>query len=391
MQDAFAVDPVSRASSFVATNPGLTAAVAIGVVVTVVVVAYLVFRRRRPNGVRFKNALAEHDDVAILMHPNPDPDAMAAAIGVACLARQVGTRPTIQFPGQIRRQENRAFRTVLDLDFDRIAHVSDLAAEAVVLVDHNTPRGFAGAPGILPFAVVDHHPGDGSGERFTDVRTDYGATASIVAEYLADVGAKPVPPDIHESEVDATYTVPSGTATGLLYGILADTKHLTNGASAPDYEAAGYLHGGIDDDALDRIANPQVDAETLEIKAQAIAGRQVDGSFAVSDVGTVSNTDAIPQAADELITLEGVSAVVVVGEREGTVHLSGRSRDDRVHMGRALEHVVDDTTGGSAGGHARMGGGTLPTPAAAATDGGSEVIDRDAVVDHVFAALNGDV
>ena len=95
----------------------------------------------------------------------------------------------------------------------------------------------------------------------------------------------------------------------------------------------GSLAPGVDEDALDRIANPQVSGETLDVKARAIAGRQVEGSFAVSDVGTLSNADAIPQAADELITLEGITAVVVVGERDGTVHLSGRSRDDRVHMG----------------------------------------------------------
>ncbi|MFC6726895.1 bifunctional oligoribonuclease/PAP phosphatase NrnA, partial [Halobium palmae] len=183
-------------------------------------------------GARFRSVLAGRDEVAVLMHPNPDPDAMAAAIGVACLAEQVDTDTTLQFSGQIRHQENRAFRTVLDLDLERIDHVSDLACSDVVLVDHNTPRGFGGAGGVLPLAVVDHHPGEGAGEEFTDVRTDYGSCSSIVAEYMQDIGAKPVPPDQHASEIDAAYTVPSTVATGLLYGILADTKHLTAGAAA---------------------------------------------------------------------------------------------------------------------------------------------------------------
>ncbi|PYZ02943.1 hypothetical protein C8039_09855 [Halogeometricum sp. wsp3] len=63
--------------------------------------------------------------------------------------------------------------------------------------------------------------------------------------------------------------------------------------------------------------------------------------YAFSDVGEVSNTDAIPQAADELETLEGVSAVVIVGEKEGTMRIAERSRDDRVHIGRAIEAVVE--------------------------------------------------
>ncbi len=381
MQTAGYADAIARAERFAQQNPELVAAAA-AVVMVSIVAALSLLRYRRPIGVRFKEALANKERVAVLMHPDPDPDAMAAAIGIARLAEQVGCEPTVQFTGQIRHQENRAFRNVLDLDIEAIDHVSELAAEAVVLVDHNQPRGFEGAHGVLPFAVVDHHPGEGTGEEFTDVRTDYGAAASIVAEYFQDVGGKPVPPDVHESEVDARFTLPSRESTGLLYGILADTRHLTTGAAAADFTAAASLAPGVDEDALDRIANPQVSGETLDVKARAIAGRQVEGSFAVSDVGTLSNADAIPQAADELITLEGITAVVVVGEREGTVHLSGRSRDDRVHMGRALENAVEDVPNAGAGGHARMGGGQFPA---------DEEVSREALVERIFDSLEGDV
>ncbi|AKU06870.1 MULTISPECIES: DHH family phosphoesterase [Haloferax] len=376
--------------SFVRAHPEIAAAlvVALGALSLVV---YAAIRFKRPMGTRFAEALEDVDEVAVLMHPNPDPDAMAAAIGVACLAEQVGTTPTIQFAGQIRHQENRAFRTVLDLDLDPIDHVSDLAAEAVVLVDHNAPRGFAGAEGVLPYAVVDHHPGDGTGEVFTDVRTDYGACSSIIAEYFRDVGAKPVPPDMHASEVNASYTVPSQVATGLVYGILTDTKHLTAGCSAADFDAAGFLFPGVNEDHLDRIANPEVSREVLEAKARAIAGRDVRGPFAVADIGTISNVDAIPQAADELIQLEGVTAAVVCGERESNVYLSGRSRDDRVHMGRTLEAALDHYRGASAGGHARMGGGQIIRPDAVTDGGNGESIARDELIEHVFEALSGDI
>ncbi len=54
-----------------------------------------------------------------------------------------------------------------------------------------------------------------------------------------------------------------------------------------------------------------------------------------------------------------MTAVVVYGESDGTIHLSGRSRDDRVHMGETLRHAVSDIPMANAGGHARMGGGQL--------------------------------
>ena len=383
-------DAFAEAEGFVRANPELTAAALVALLV-IAASTYAFIRLRSVPGVKFRRLLADRDEIVVLMHPNPDPDAMAAAVGVASLAKQVDVEATVQFPGQIRHQENRAFRTVLDLELDRIGHVSDLAAEFVVLVDHNEPRGFGGADGVLPAAVVDHHPGDGTGEHFTDVRTDYGATASIVAEYFKENDAIPVPPDKHASETGGDFTLSTEAATGLLYGILSDTKNLTVGASESDFAAAGYVYPGVDQDRLDRIANPAVDAEVLEVKARAIAGRQVEGSFAVADVGGVNNVDAIPQAADELIQLEGISAVVVLGERDETVHLSGRSRDDRVHMGNALESVLEEFKHGGGGGHARMGGGTVEPLTDPTGEEEVEPVDRNALCDGLFRAMAGDV
>ncbi len=148
----------------------------------------------------------------------------------------------------------------------------------------------------------------------------------------------------------------------------------------------------MDEHCLDRIANPQVSAEVLEIKSRAITEREVRGSFAVCNVGALSNADAIPQAADELMHLEGVTAVVVYGRREDTLHISGRSRDDRVHMGKALQMAVTDIPGANAGGHARMGGGQVPVESAVVA-GGMEAglwLERE-FTDGIFDALNGNV
>jgi nanoRNase/pAp phosphatase (c-di-AMP/oligoRNAs hydrolase) len=321
---------------------------------------YALHQFTQPSGVRFVSLLADHDSVSVLTHPNPDPDAMAAAMGVASLADQVDTGATVRFPGQIRHQENRVFRNVLDVTLNPLERASDIEEEAVILVDHNRPRGFTDSEDVCPVAVVDHHLGDGRGEAFTDVRTEYGACSSIVAEYFQDVDAVPIPPDRSEAEFDATYRLPSDEATGLYFGILTDTNRLTAGVDQADVDASGYLAAAVDEGLLTRIADPQVSAEVLETKAAAIRERDVEGPFAISDVGDVSNVDAIPQAADELIRLEGVTAAIVCGTRDGMVYLSGRSRDDRVNMGRAIEAALEDIPQASGGGHARMGGGQIP-------------------------------
>jgi nanoRNase/pAp phosphatase (c-di-AMP/oligoRNAs hydrolase) len=381
-----AEEAVRQAVAFARSQPELLAAVVAGLV-AVVGGGYVLRWVTRPAGVRFASMLAEHEEIAVLTHPKPDPDAMAAAMGVASLAEQVGTDATLNFPGKIRHQENRAFRNVLRLDLDCIERAEDLGSESVVLVDHNESRGFSGAGRVRPIAVVDHHPGGGEGEIFTDVRTGYGACSSVIAEYFEDLDATPVSPESTESETESTYVVPSRVATGLFFGILTDTNRLTSGIDPADFAASSYLSAGVDESALDRIANPQVSAETLEIKATAIRERQVDGAFAISDVGDISNVDAIPQAADELILLEGITAAVVYGARNGVLHLSGRSRDDRVHMGRVIDAALTDIPGGNGGGHARMGGGQI------AIDDGEFVWPgrRNTLTDRLWRALEGDL
>jgi len=381
-----AEDFVRRAVTFAQSHPELLAALLVSLVV-LIGGGYILHQLTRPAGVQFASVLAEYDEVSILTHPNPDPDAMAAAMGVASLAEQVDTEATIQFPGQIRHQENRAFRNVLEAELDSLERAEDLKSQDVILVDHNEPRGFSGSETVRPVAVVDHHPGDGRGQAFTDVRTEYGACSSVIAEYFEDLDATPVPPETHESEIGSRYVVPSTVATGLFFGILTDTNRLTEGMVPADFAASGYLSPGIDESLLDRIANPQVSAETLEIKATAIREREVEGAFAISDVGDISNVDAIPQAADELILLEGITAAIVYGTRNGVLHLSGRSRDDRVHMGRVIEGVLDDIPGGNGGGHPRMGGGQIVLDE-------SEFVwpaRRTALTDRLWRGLEGDL
>jgi len=378
----------ARVSSFASESPLLAAAVVAAAILVLLGAGLLIRWFRRTPGERFRHVLAEAEAVTVLMHPNPDPDAMAAALGTAHVAESAGTEATLRYSGQIRHQENRAFRTVLGVEAEAIESAEDLGGE-VVLVDHNEPRGFRGSEAITPYAVVDHHPGGGSGREHTDIRPEYGACATIIAEYAEELGLEPGALAAEENG-DAESALPAPIATGLLYGILADTSHLTRGCSPAEFDASAYLYHGVDEDDLDRIANPPVDAEVLDTKARAITARRLRAPFAVADVGSVSNLDAIPQAADELLGLEGVSAVVVYGDKDETLHLSGRSRDDRVHMGEALEAVVADIPMADAGGHARMGGGQLSIPHMEGLREESGIA-RDELEERIFGALSGEV
>jgi nanoRNase/pAp phosphatase (c-di-AMP/oligoRNAs hydrolase) len=392
MPSAAVVDGAADAIDFLPSpldNPLIAAALAVTVVVFVIAIGVFLYLRRRPAG-KFARLLRKRDDVAVLMHPNPDPDAMSCALAVSEIADNYDTEATMYYPGQIRHHENRAFEAVLDVEFKRIEHAEGIEQDDVVLVDHNKPRDFPNAETIDPIAVIDHHPGDGTGENFTDVRTDLGACATIFAEYFADLGWTLSDPDDEGVDPDAPNVLPSIISTGLLHGILADTKHLTDGCTDEDFEAVKFLRDGVDEGKLGRMENPDMDAESMEVKARAITDRNVKAAFAVSDVGTISNADAIPQAADELQRLEGINAVVVFGDKDGVIRLSGRSDDDRVHMGKTLKAVAADIPVAEAGGHARMGGGTISIEHMEGI-GPSEGLTREELIDELFAAMNGEL
>ena len=367
-----------RAVGGVLEQPELAVVVLLLLLVVVLVVGVVWRYIRTTPADRFVSALADRDRVAVLMHPNPDPDAMASAMAVEELADAVDTEAVVQYPGQIRHPENRAFETVLQCDFQRIERADELAATQVVLVDHNEPRGFEGADRIFPYAVVDHHPGDGKGTAFTDVRPGRGSCSGIFAEYLRQRG--------WSNGEGGSRRIPAALATALLYGIQSDTTSFTRGCTPAEFDAAAYLFPAADADSLERIANPQVDSETLDVKAKAIAERNVERSFLVSHVGGASNRDALPAAADELIRLEGVTVAVVSGERDGSLHLSGRSQDDRVHMGKTLEAALESVPDASAGGHARMGAGEVRLPSSAT---GRE--EHPELEEKLFAAMNGEL
>lgn len=341
-------------------------AIAVALVVAVLLGAYAYYRWRagRKPGRRFERLLGDSPGLAVLVHPNPDPDAMATALGVQTLADALDVEAHIFHPGGLRHHENRAFRTVLGLDLESIDRREDLGERDVVLVDHGVPRGFDGADAVEPIAIIDHHDDPPMEAEFVDVRPDYGACASIFVEYLQTLGAR------IDAE-DGLQLTPE-VATALAYGIHTDTNRLTRGATYREFEALRYLFPAVDDDKLDRVANPSIEAKVLESKAKAIINREVRDCYCVSDIGSVPSTDTVPIAAEELLRLEGVTSAVALGTFDGTIYLSGRTTDDRVHMGKTLERTLEDLAGAGGGGHSRMGGGQLPLEALeeSAEDGG---------------------
>ena len=310
------------------------------------------------------------DHLAVVTHDNPDPDAIASAVALGALAERADCEVTICYYGEISHQENRAFVNLLEFDLRNLDADSPDELDAFdgfALVDHSRAGVNDQLPPETPIdIVIDHHPPRVPIEaRFVDLRSGVGATSTLLVDYL------------QRFNVD----IPTPIATGLLFGIQVDTKDFRREVAAADFEAAAQLVTNADMATLQRIEDPSVSPETLSVIGRAIANREQEGSVLLTGVGEISDRDALAQAADRLLNLEGVQATMVYGVVDGTIYASARARGADIDLGEALRDAFGQI--GSAGGHADMAGAQIDL-------GMITVDDRDESLEEIVRSIVSD-
>ena len=282
--------------------------------------------------------------LAIVVHDNPDPDAISSAMGLKEIASSVGVKAEILYKGKIGHHENKAFVNLLDIELDQSKDFSASDYKKIALIECSSP----GVNNLLPQStqvsiVIDHHQANADEVKaeYVDIRPNIGATATIMTKYL------------QELEIP----VKTELATALLYGIKVDTDDFRRNTDPADLTAAAYLSPLANHDILSRIETPSRAIEEIDVLGEAIKNRQIKGSYLISNVGTIRNRDALAQAADYLLTLEGITTTLVFGLGEDRIYISGRSRDDRVNIGKVMQDAFGED---KAGGHATLAGAQIP-------------------------------
>ncbi|MCQ1536884.1 potassium transporter TrkA [Methanosarcina sp. KYL-1] len=281
--------------------------------------------------------------LAIVIHDNPDPDAISSGLALKEISKSLGVDANILYHGRIGHQENKAFVNLLGIDLSKMEEYDLEDFDEIALIDCAIP----GVNNMLPpnsyvGIVIDHHP-PGESEikaEYIDIRPNFGATATIMTKYLQQLN------------INISKTL----ATALLYGIRTDTQDFKRKTDPADLSAASYLYPLSNHDILDQLERPSMAIETLEVLGEAIRNRQVIGSYLLSNVGNIRDRDTLPQAADYLLSLEGISTTVVFGVTEERIYISGRSNDIRVNLGEIMRQAF----GEDAGGHANAAGAQIP-------------------------------
>jgi len=286
--------------------------------------------------------------VLILMQDNPDPDAIASAAAVRELvASHLHKRALIGYGGICGRAENRAMMTTLHIEAHRVTPSDVLCAKTVCLVDcqpytGNNALHTARAAEI----VIDHHllprPAVWTAE-FADVRPEYGATSTILYEYLRA----------------ACVDISENLATALFYGVQSDTQDLGRQAASPDICAFQDLFLLANKKKLARIRRAAVPPRYFAALQGGLTHCVVAGKTVISYIPEHGTPDMMAEVADLMLRLSGTRVSVCYGLYGDVIHISVRGYDARSNVGRRLKRAVRGL--GTGGGHRSMAGGQVPT------------------------------
>ncbi|MGQ0604539.1 MAG: DHH family phosphoesterase [Anaerolineales bacterium] len=346
------------------------------------------------------DVLGSHRDERhlIVLHSFPDPDALSSAFAHRLLSAAFGITADIVHGGRLSHPQNIALVKLLGIELTPYSEGLTLDGYAGAVFLDNQGAAADGlvhaveAAQIPPIIIVDHHePQNRLRAEFTDIRR-VGATATLYAEYLerGDVVA------LDKSRKDHVLA-----ATALMHGILTDTDGLIH-AGAEDFQAVAFLSQFRDAALLKQIVQQARSKQTMEVIRRALGNRMAVESFSIAGIGYLraEDRDAIPQAADFLITEENVHTAIVyglvVGER-GEESLIGSLRTSKITLDpdEFIKTVFGKNAAGRYFGGGKLAAGAFEIPVEfLAGDHGDEFRDRkwlvyDSQVKHKVLAKLG--
>jgi len=265
---------------------------------------------------QFRKTLERHrgERQVIVLQDFPDPDALSSAWTYKLIAQKFDIPTDIVYAGTLSHQENIALVKLTGIPLQRwtvqAVKTKDLSIyRGVVLIDNQgTTSQLMGAlrEANIPITVIiDHHSlQDDLTAEFVDIRTHARATATILTQYIQAGLIK----------LDGNISEHVKCATALMHGLRSDTNRLMQ-AQEEDFLAAAYISRFYDTQLLNAVLQSARSRPVMDVIERSLKNRTVQNSFSISGVGFLryDDRDAIPQAADFLVTEDNVHTAVVYG------------------------------------------------------------------------------
>lgn len=274
-----------------------------------------------------------------LIQDFPDPDALSSAWAYRLICKNYNIDCDIYYGGTLSHQENIALVRLTGLPAKRWNPQNNLGPDlskyqSYVLLDTQGTTcqltRIVEESNLNLFLVVDHHaPQKEVSANLVDLRPHIRATATILTQYL-------------QSEelltLDRSNSTHVKCATALMHGLRSDTNNLMHAAEA-DFMAAAYLSNYYDPQLLAAILQASRSKRVMDVIERSLRNRKLQNNVSIAGVGYLryDDRDAIPQAADFLITEENVHTAVVYG----IVHDEGEEREVVIGSLRTSKITLD--------------------------------------------------
>jgi nanoRNase/pAp phosphatase (c-di-AMP/oligoRNAs hydrolase) len=290
---------------------------------------------------QYQRYFADADRVLILLHNDPDPDALASGLALRNLLRRTKTTAIIGAIQGVTRPENLRMANMLDIHVEQVTPASLREFERIATVDVQ-PHYFVGLLNRVDL-VIDHHPEQpGYSAVFKDIRADYGSTCTILTEHLRAV-------DVNISE---------RTATAMLYAIKSDTLFFARHTNRVDLEAFTFLYPLADAALIRKMEGAEITLERLEYVTRASQGGIMRDQVFCAFLGEAPREDFVPYTADFFLQLEDVKWTIVAAIVKGSLVVSVRNLGYSRNAGEFVKRWFADI--GSAGGHRAMAKAVVP-------------------------------
>ncbi len=271
-----------------------------------------------------------------------DPDSMASAMAVKRLLSRRVEGVTIAHPNEIKRVNNLVMQKLLKIPLVKLKSVLPEEHTKIVLLDSQPPHN----PEIAEFeydAVIDHHPAtEGWEAAFVDIRSDYGATSSMLTEYLKAARIKPA----------------VALATALFYGIKVDTQNFTKKAAPQDVLCFQYLFKRINQNLLNRIETADFRKYDLKYFKAALQNMKFSKNRIYAHLGRVANPDILVIVADFFTHVSDIGWVIVSGRCGDKLIVIFRCDGYKKDAGKLAKKVFGRL--GAAGGHRQSARAEIP-------------------------------
>jgi len=291
---------------------------------------------------RFYDQFSHDDHVLIVI--NADPDAIASAMAVKRLLWRKVSSVTISNINIIKRPDNIAMIRLLGVNLVPVKDIVKECFSRFVMVDSQPDHSEVFTRFPIDIIIV-HHPDTEVKAPFVDIRPKYGATASIMTEYLRAAKIKPS----------------TKLAAGLFYAIKTDTNNFVRQTLIEDIRAFQFLYRHANLNIVNKIERSELRLDFLKYFKVALENKRIRKGRLFAHFGPVVNPDVCVVLADFFIKISSVDWSIVSGLYDHNLIVVFRNDGFRKDAGKIAKKSFGEL--GSAGGHKSVARAEIPLEA----------------------------